>query len=62
MIVIASAGPDATGMINRDVLEALGPDGILVNVSAAASSMSRRWSKPSKSGKLGRRRPGRVCR
>jgi lactate dehydrogenase-like 2-hydroxyacid dehydrogenase len=33
LIVIASAGPDATKMINREVLEALGPDGILVNVS-----------------------------
>jgi lactate dehydrogenase-like 2-hydroxyacid dehydrogenase len=33
LIVIASAGPDATKMINREVIEALGPDGILVNVS-----------------------------
>ena len=33
LIVIASAGPDATKMINREVLEALGPEGILVNVS-----------------------------
>jgi lactate dehydrogenase-like 2-hydroxyacid dehydrogenase len=33
LIVIASAGPDATGMINRAVIEALGPDGVLVNVS-----------------------------
>jgi lactate dehydrogenase-like 2-hydroxyacid dehydrogenase len=33
LVVIASAGPDATKMINRDVIEALGPEGILVNVS-----------------------------
>jgi lactate dehydrogenase-like 2-hydroxyacid dehydrogenase len=33
VIVIASAGPDATKMINRDVIEALGPEGILINVS-----------------------------
>jgi hydroxypyruvate reductase len=33
LIVIASAGPDATKMINREVLEALGPEGILINVS-----------------------------
>jgi hydroxypyruvate reductase len=33
LIVIASAGPDATKMINREVLEALGPEGILINVA-----------------------------
>jgi lactate dehydrogenase-like 2-hydroxyacid dehydrogenase len=33
IIVIASAGPDATKMISREVIEALGPNGILVNVS-----------------------------
>ena len=33
IVVIASAGPDATKMISREVIEALGPDGILVNVS-----------------------------
>jgi len=33
LVVIASAGSDATKMINREVIEALGPDGILVNVS-----------------------------
>ncbi len=33
LVVAASAGPDATHLINAQVLEALGPDGILINVS-----------------------------
>ncbi|PWC37406.1 2-hydroxyacid dehydrogenase [Azospirillum sp. TSO35-2] len=33
LVVAASAGPDARNMIGRAVLDALGPDGILVNVA-----------------------------
>ncbi len=33
LVVILAAGPDATGIVNREVMEALGPDGILVNIS-----------------------------
>jgi lactate dehydrogenase-like 2-hydroxyacid dehydrogenase len=53
LIVIASAGPDATGMINRDVLEALGPDGILVNVSRGRVVDEPALVEALKSGKLG---------
>lgn len=53
LIVIASAGPDATGMINREVLEALGPDGILVNVSRGRVVDEPALVEALKSGKLG---------
>jgi len=33
LIVAASAGPDARNMVNRTVIEALGPEGLLVNVA-----------------------------
>ncbi|NUB28743.1 2-hydroxyacid dehydrogenase [Azospirillum brasilense] len=36
LIVAASAGPDARNMVNRAVIEALGPDGLLVNVARGA--------------------------
>jgi lactate dehydrogenase-like 2-hydroxyacid dehydrogenase len=53
VIVIASAGPDATKMINRDVIEALGPDGILVNVSRGRVVDEAALVEALKSGKLG---------
>jgi lactate dehydrogenase-like 2-hydroxyacid dehydrogenase len=53
LIVIASAGPDATKMINKDVLEALGPDGILVNVSRGRVVDEAALVEALKSGKLG---------
>ena len=53
LIVMASAGPDATGMINRDVMEALGPDGILVNVSRGRVVDEKALVEALKSGKLG---------
>jgi lactate dehydrogenase-like 2-hydroxyacid dehydrogenase len=53
LVVIASAGPDATGMINREVLEALGPDGILVNVSRGRVVDEPALVEALKSGKLG---------
>src|ERR1700744_4227641 len=33
LMVATSAGPDARHMVNASVLEALGPDGILINIS-----------------------------
>ena len=33
LVVAASAGPDARNMVNRAVIDALGPDGLLVNVA-----------------------------
>ncbi|MDR6772988.1 2-hydroxyacid dehydrogenase [Azospirillum sp. BE72] len=33
LVVAASAGPDSRNMVGRDLLDALGPDGILVNVA-----------------------------
>ncbi|HJR56307.1 MAG TPA: 2-hydroxyacid dehydrogenase [Rhizomicrobium sp.] len=53
LIVIASAGPDATGMINREVLEALGPNGILVNVSRGRVVDEPALVEALRSGKLG---------
>ena len=53
LVVIASAGPDATGMINRDVIEALGPDGILVNVSRGRVVEEAALVAALKEGKLG---------
>ena len=50
---MASAGPDATGMINREVMEALGPDGILVNVSRGRVVDEPALVEALKSGKLG---------
>jgi lactate dehydrogenase-like 2-hydroxyacid dehydrogenase len=53
VIVIASAGPDATKMINREVIEALGPEGILVNVSRGRVVDEAALVEALKSGKLG---------
>jgi len=53
VIVIASAGPDATKMINREVIEALGPEGILVNVSRGRVVDEAALIEALKSGKLG---------
>ncbi len=53
LVVIASAGPDATKMINKDVLEALGPDGILVNVSRGRVVDEVALVEALQSGKLG---------
>lgn len=53
LIVIASAGPDATKMINREVIEALGPEGILVNVSRGRVVDEAALVEAIKSGKLG---------
>lgn len=33
LIIAASAGPQSNGAVNKDVLEALGPSGILVNIA-----------------------------
>jgi len=33
LVVILSPGPDAAKMVNQDVMEALGPEGILINIS-----------------------------
>jgi hydroxypyruvate reductase len=53
LVLIASAGPDATKMVNREVLEALGPDGILVNVSRGRVVDEAALVEALKSGKLG---------
>jgi lactate dehydrogenase-like 2-hydroxyacid dehydrogenase len=53
LVVIASAGPDATKMINREVIEALGPDGILVNVSRGRVVDEAALVEALKSGRLG---------
>jgi lactate dehydrogenase-like 2-hydroxyacid dehydrogenase len=53
LVVIASAGPDATKMINREVIEALGPDGILVNVSRGRVVDEAALVTALQSGKLG---------
>jgi lactate dehydrogenase-like 2-hydroxyacid dehydrogenase len=53
LIVIASAGPDATKMIGRAVIEALGPDGILVNVSRGRVVDEAALVEALASGKLG---------
>ncbi|MBV9549232.1 MAG: 2-hydroxyacid dehydrogenase [Alphaproteobacteria bacterium] len=53
IILIASAGPDATKMINKDVIEALGPDGILINVSRGRVVDEAALVQALKSGKLG---------
>lgn len=53
LILIASAGPDATGMVNQEVLEALGPDGILVNVSRGRVVDEKALVAALQSGKLG---------
>lgn len=53
LVVIASAGPDATKMINREVIEALGPEGILVNVSRGRVVDEAALVEALKSGKLG---------
>jgi len=53
IIVIASAGPDATKMISRDVIEALGPDGILVNISRGRVVDEAALVEALKTGKLG---------
>jgi lactate dehydrogenase-like 2-hydroxyacid dehydrogenase len=53
VIVIASAGPDATKMIDREVIEALGPEGILVNVSRGRVVDEAALIAALKSGKLG---------
>ena len=36
LVVAASAGPDARNMVSRAVIDALGPDGLLVNVARGA--------------------------
>ncbi|HTJ92609.1 MAG TPA: 2-hydroxyacid dehydrogenase [Pararobbsia sp.] len=33
LVLVSSAGPDATKLVSRDVLDALGPNGFLINVS-----------------------------
>ena len=53
IIVIASAGPDATKMISREVIEALGSDGILVNVSRGRVVDEAALVEALKTGKLG---------
>ena len=53
VIIIASAGPDATRMVNREVIEALGPDGILVNVSRVRVVDEAALVEALTSGKLG---------
>jgi len=53
VIIIASAGPDATRMVNREVIEALGPDGILVNVSRGRVVDEAALVEALTSGKLG---------
>jgi lactate dehydrogenase-like 2-hydroxyacid dehydrogenase len=53
LIVIASAGPDATKMINAAVIAALGPEGILVNVSRGRVVDEAALVEALKSGKLG---------
>ncbi len=53
VIVIASAGPDATKMISREVIEALGPDGILVNVSRGRVVDEAALVEALKTGRLG---------
>ncbi len=53
VIVIASAGPDATKMISREVIEALGPTGILVNVSRGRVVDEAALIEALKTGKLG---------
>lgn len=53
VIIIASAGPDATKMINRAVIEALGPEGILVNVSRGRVVDEAALVEALKTGKLG---------
>jgi lactate dehydrogenase-like 2-hydroxyacid dehydrogenase len=53
LILIASAGPDATGMVNQEVLEALGPDGILVNVSRGRVVDEKALVAALQAGKLG---------
>jgi lactate dehydrogenase-like 2-hydroxyacid dehydrogenase len=37
LVVILVGGPDTAGYVSRDVLEALGPEGILVNVSRGST-------------------------
>jgi len=53
VIIIASAGPDATKMISREVIEALGPEGILVNVSRGRVVDEAALVDALKTGKLG---------
>ena len=45
LIVIVPGGASTAKMINADVLKALGPRGVLINVARGLSSTSRRWSR-----------------
>lgn len=47
LIVTAAGGDGSRGLVDREVIEALGPDGILVNVARGRSSTRRHSPKPS---------------
>lgn len=53
LVAILSAGPDATKMINREVMEALGPEGILINISRGRVVDEQALIAVLKEGKLG---------
>lgn len=53
-LIVTLAGGEATkGIVDAGVLEALGPDGILVNVSRRSTSTKRRSSVPWRRGRSG---------
>ena len=53
LVLIIAAGPDATKMVNQEVMEALGPEGILINISRGHVVDEQALIGALKSGKLG---------
>ena len=53
MVVVVVGGPDTEGLVNRDVLSALGPTGVLVNVSRGSVIDERALLDLLESGALG---------
>ena len=53
LVVILSPGPDAAKMVNQDVMEALGPEGILINISRGHVVDEHALIAALQSGKLG---------
>ena len=54
LVVAASGGPQSRHLVNRDVMEALGPDGLLVNISRGSVVDEQTMVSLLQDGKLGK--------